>query len=64
MPCKYCLFLPAFLVMIIHYIVMHPAVKPYFIKAWPYCQQISASLRSFFYPKKSTSPRSDVTVPP
>ena len=46
MACKYCLLMPAFLVFIIHYIVMHPAIRPYFYKVWPYCQQISASIRS------------------
>ena len=52
MPCKYCLFLPAFLIVLIHYIVMHPLVRPYFMKAWPYCQTASSSIRNYLWPRK------------
>jgi hypothetical protein len=44
MACKYAFYLPAFLLVVIHFIVLHPMIKHYWDKVSPFVTSITAKI--------------------
>ena len=55
MPCKYAWMAPTFLMVLIHFLVLHPYIRPIFNKAWPYYLALNELIKKSFRSNQNSS---------